>query len=844
MSTSSRAARRGLVALVAVASLLLGTLAGPVAAAPDSRSTDFWLTFMENLVDQNNPATLTLFITGEEPTTGTVSVPGLVPPVALPFTVAAGMVTSVEVPMAAMLTGLHTIQDKGVHVQANADVTVYGLNRRANSTDAFLGLPTDVLGTDYLVMAYQNNNPTGWPPLGPSQFAVVATEPNTTVTIVPTASSPGRQAGVPYVVTLDAGQVWQGGAAAKLADVTGTSITSDKPVAVFGGSRCAFVPHHKDACDHLVEQLPPTSAWGQSFVTAPLATRMNGDRFRILAAQDGTEVTVNGALVATLNRSQHHERVIAGGSTITANGPVLVAQYSHSATYDGVTASDPFMMLVPPYEQFLAEYTVTTPPSGFATNYVNVVTADAGIGTITLDGSVVSSASFSPVGTSGFSMAQLPVSPGSHRLVGDLPFGVFVYGFAFYDSYGYPGGASFAPIAVATDLALDPVTADLMVGDEHCLTATVTDADAAPLEGVRVDFAVTGANPHTAFDFTDALGVVEHCYTGTAEGADLITVNAGPLEETAEANWTDDAPPQVDAGGDVSGDEGEAIALDGSVIDDFGATSSWSWAVSSADAGATCSFEDDSAAATTVTCTDDGTFIATLIGDDGVNDPVTDPVTVTVANVAPSATVLSPVAGGEFVRNVAVPLEVTIGDPGSNDTHTCEVDWGDGTVGAGTVDQGAMTCSGSHAYAVAGPYMVTVTVVDDDGGSDTKTVSIVVGEADGKVTGGGHLNDADGERLSFGLNAASTAGKGRGQLQLQVRGDRFHGDTVRNLVVFGSIARWEGDGRWNNAGGHTFLIRVTDGATDTLRVTVSDPHGAVVYDGGGNVAGGQITIHK
>ena len=130
--------------------------------------------------------------------------------------------------------------------------------------------------------------------------------------------------------------------------------------------------------------MTPTSTWGRQFVTTPLASRLNGDTFRFLAATDGTEVRVNGALVATLNAGQVHEQILTTSSHIEATQPVLVAQFANGSSFSG-NPGDPFMMIVPPYEQFLNSYTVTTPASGFVQSYVSVVAPGNGAG-ITLDG--------------------------------------------------------------------------------------------------------------------------------------------------------------------------------------------------------------------------------------------------------------------------------------------------------------------------------------------------------------------------------------------------------------------------------------------------------------------------
>ena len=62
---------------------------------------------------------------------------------------------------------------------------------------------------------------------------------------------------------------------------------------------------------------------------------------------------------------------------------------------------------------------------------------------------------------------------------------------------------------------------------------------------------------------------------------------------------------------------------------------------------------------------------------------------------------------------------------------------------ATTVNATGGTCSANHTYAAAGVYTVTVTVKDDDTGSDTETFStfiVIYDPGAGFVTGGGWIN--------------------------------------------------------------------------------------------------------
>lgn len=297
------------------------------------------------------------------------------------FVVRAGQVTRIALPASAEIGGSDQVESRGVRVRALDEVTVYALSYLPYSSDGYLGLPCDTFGTEYLVVSYDEGNAlTG----RTSSFGLVAAADGTTVTVTLPVAVGTRAAGVPYSILLNAGQVYEL-TTTTVADLTGTVILADKPIGVWGGHRSARIPAGYSAANYLVEQLPPVDTWGRHFVTVPLATRTGGDRFRLLAARDGTEVRVDGTPVATLDRGQFFETVLVQPAQLAASGPILVAQFAHGYGYDNALG-DPTLLLVPPVEQYLDRYTLAVPLTGFDVNYINVVAPSEAVGAILLDG--------------------------------------------------------------------------------------------------------------------------------------------------------------------------------------------------------------------------------------------------------------------------------------------------------------------------------------------------------------------------------------------------------------------------------------------------------------------------
>lgn len=403
---------------------------------------------------------------GAPGTTGTIEIPGL--GYNAPFVVSPNGSVKAVLPVQADLADANDlapdngIRDLGVHVTTDngARVNVYGLSRVRQTSDGFLAVPTETLGTGYVVQSYANVH-TGVPPLNGSQFAIVAAAAGTTtVLITPSAVTGAHDAGVPYTITLLQGQTYQlRNTYGAPSDLSGTLVHADQPIAVFGSHRCANVESLDTFfCDYLVEQLVPIKRLGTEYFTLPLATRSGGDTVRILAGQDGTQVLINGAVVATLDHGEFHETLLTGPAVIQADKGVLVTQYANSSDHDGVPLADPFMAQVQHKGQYATAYRFSVAqddlgdgvPNDFLSHYVNVIapTATANANAVLLNGAAIPAGAFTAIGVSGFSGASVPVpaTPPVHTVSAPHPVGVIVYGWGVFDSYAWPACFAFGDV--------------------------------------------------------------------------------------------------------------------------------------------------------------------------------------------------------------------------------------------------------------------------------------------------------------------------------------------------------------------------------------------------------------
>ena len=523
-----------------------------------STGTDFWLAMPVNAFDIgeffegiDQTPDIDILISSALGATGTISDPGA--GFQQNWTVGADGVADISLPLSVELNTEDGIQDLGIHVVSNNNpISVYAINNEPYSADSYVAIATPALGTQYRVMAYENDlDVTG------SRFDIVATQDDTTVTLTP---GPYDVEPMPATVTLNAGQVFQFEDDGTGADVTGTLIQSNKPVAVIGGNYLADVPNGDVAADMLMAEMPPTNDWGTSFVTSPLATR-DGDTFRVLANQNGTVVQINGQNVATLYAGQYYETVLTAASQITSNNPVLLAQFANSQSFDNQTG-DPTEMIVPPTDEFATQYTVgvksyadsSNPDQpGFNPNYVNLVVPVSAVNEMLMNGTPLSSSLFTDIGNTGYAYAQilvapaLPVAAFTFSTPGDdVKFDVTVYGFSTYNAYGNAAGFGGDSAEYAQFLTLSPSTEGDYVGTQASVTATVLGPDGQPVIETPVTFTVEGSNPQTGMVYTNAQGQAVFTYQGTTAGTDVIQAtvpsNGQVLVADAVKNWQQVTP--------------------------------------------------------------------------------------------------------------------------------------------------------------------------------------------------------------------------------------------------------------------------------------------------------------
>ncbi len=407
---------------------------------------------------------------------------------------------------------------KAVHIEADAPIAVYGMNRTSYTSDGMLLLPTNGLGRQYIVSSY--GSVVGGAQELPSQFMVIAPYNNTQVTVKQPMASPNHPEGSTVSFTLDSGDVYSAMSVGYGGDMTGARISASKPVAVTAGQNCAYIPNQLEfcCCDHIEEQMLPVESWGKVYHGVPFATRKNGDIWRIFASQPDTRIKLNGLPFATLTqaggkRGEGWTEYRANGQEMiewTADKPIYVAQYNASQYYDNVV-SDPFYLVLTPLEQYQTGLTFSTPSNDFPRNFINIVADSATFQGIEIasgptgawgklieyPGAGSLKAFASKINGRRYIGMAIDIRPGTYRMRGSGPFAGYVYGFGEFDSYGYPLSAAVANHSTNDNAA--PEVTSRQQSSSIASSVVVTDIPGDP--SIRTNISTIEIDPDSSYNY-------------------------------------------------------------------------------------------------------------------------------------------------------------------------------------------------------------------------------------------------------------------------------------------------------------------------------------------------------
>jgi uncharacterized repeat protein (TIGR01451 family) len=169
--------------------------------------------------------------------------------------------------------------------------------------------------------------------------------------------------------------------------------------------------------------------------------------------------------------------------------------------------------------------------------------------------------------------------------------------------------------------------------------ATTADPGIAGQELTWTGSFAVAAHDVTSLHFQAMVSGATGDYDDEAGGTSgtVAVVDSGPTARITVIAEDINPPPTVGPGGPYSGDERAAVSLVGTVANDPSSdtlATTWSYEPGAGvPVGATCTFGSASSVETSITCTDDGTYTLTLTADDGFNPPVSEPTTLTLADI-------------------------------------------------------------------------------------------------------------------------------------------------------------------------------------------------------------------
>jgi len=420
-----------------------------------------------------------------------------------------------------------------------------------------------------------------------------------------------------------------------------------------------------------------------------------------------------------------------------------------------------------------------------------------------------------------------------------------IYRFQF-NAQDTNGRVSFLQQEIKVDLE-DPVLAtpigpfEVDEGSSVELSASIaTDADGVPLyEDVLVDYDWDLDNDGI-FETTDEQPTfsAEELSGPASQTIQVQVTDRAGRTATAQAavNVLNVAPDPVINGAPESSNEGTAINLTSTVIGAApGDIYTYAWVVKKNGS----SFASGTNADFSFTPDDNGSYEVSLdVTDDDGDVGTATSQTIAVTNVAPALSNLSVPSTG-VNEGASFTLSGDITEPGTADTLALTIDWGDGSAELLSLPAGSTSFSRSHTYADDNPtgtasdtYSIALSIADDDGGTGTGSVSMVVNNLAPSLTiSAPESGSLYAVNATVSLNASLTDPSSLDTLTCSVNWD--DGTTGSGTLTAGACTTSH---VYTAAGVYTIRMTGADDdmgvATESVMVVVYDPSAGFVTGGG------------
>lgn len=337
-------------------------------------------------------------------------------------------------------------EEKSILIETSSDVFVISHDDGADSVGSTTHIPLHKLSTKYVVVSTEPVS--SWN----SQLAVSAIEDNTTVSITfkMKQSLPlfiGGEVfnnGDVFNISLNRFQTYQ---IEHVTDLTGTLVESSTPIAVFSGNNCNKL-ENIGACDHLIEQLPPTDSVDNIYIVPP--NMDDRDTVIRITAIESTNITyMIGRLTQTrfLYQFDSFDTKIASNQVcfIKSESPILVTAFGLGSNTPPL--GDPSMTIVPGINQYLDYYKIVV-PLGYDYNYVSIMIRESSKDVFRVNGTVIEISDIVfeenvSVRNITYSVRSIRVAEGeltASTMNGDR-FGLIFAGVKYYKAYGFSGNS-------------------------------------------------------------------------------------------------------------------------------------------------------------------------------------------------------------------------------------------------------------------------------------------------------------------------------------------------------------------------------------------------------------------